>query len=655
MERAARVQPLAPMDAADLRTVLAARLGVPHVDDGLLGAVDARAQGNPFYAEEIVLALREGGHVGTVGGVARLLGAQDALQGLPTSLEGIVTSRIDRLPAAVQTTLKAASIAGASFQIALLAAVHTALPDRDTLALHLDQLRQTDLAVVDPAEPGAWRFRHRVVQEAAYGLLLLAQRKTLHRAVALELERLHASALAPYFGVLAEHWTRAGDTERAVTALERAGDQAHAIWANAEAVGFYERALALGGDTVGAERRGGWLRRLGDARLQLGDLAACRARSEEALAVLGHPLPSSAAARAWRLFTAAVAQARYQLRPLRAFPGPAEAATVREAALAHGLVSTTGFWKGDVWALVYGTVAGANLTERLPPSGTRAIGYAGLSLVCGALPLHTLAERYGRRAIAVATASGDPDAIGYADMMFSIYLYGVARFVEGHAHAESALALHRRIGHGRRVEECLTTLFSYEFMLRGGDRTDVTKAYADEMLASARRRNDTQSASSGKVMLAVIAAHAGDLDRAWSLWQDARYPDSDRLNQLSSHGRKAEIALLRGDPERARVEARAALAALTASTTLTPNVVEAVMHAGRVLARLDERRDARAYVTVMRRYARIYPAWGPAVLLVEAELARASGGASAARFARARSEAERLGVTVVTRLLAPAE
>ncbi len=648
IERGARVLPLAPMGPADLRTVLATRLGVADVDDALLAAVDTRAQGNPFYAEEIALALREGGHVTIVGNAARLVRAQDALQSLPSSLEGIVTSRIDRLPVPVQTTLKAASIAGAAFHADLLAAVHPARPAADVLAAHLDELQRGDLAVLDPVEPGVWRFRHRVVQEAAYGLLLLEQRRSIHRAVALEVERIHATALAPYFGVLAEHWIRAGETTRAVDALERAGDQAHAAWANVEAVGFYERALGLAAEEVSAARKGGWLRRLGDARHQLGDLAASRVRAEEALSSFGRPLPQTPAARAWALVQAVTLQARYQLRPVRAFPPPGESVAIGEAALALGLVSTAGFWKGDIWALVYGTVAGANLTERLPPSGTRAIGYAGLALVCGAIPLHGLAERYGKRAVAVSAASGDPDAVAYAHMMYGLYLFGAARLPDARAHVDDAAAGYRELGHARRVEECLTLLFA-DAWIRDESLAEI-EAIAKEMCASARRRDDPQTSASGAAMRAMVADRAGDLDRAWSLWQGTRYPDSDRLNQLWRHGRIADLALRRGDPDRARDEAKGALALLRESTTMAANLFEAAMHAARVLARLDERGDARALLAIMRRYGRVFPVWVPSVRLVEAEIARAGGASSAPLFARARDDARRIGLGSVAAL-----
>jgi class 3 adenylate cyclase len=644
--REASVSSLAPLASEDLRAIAGGRLGAT-VDDALLAAIDARAEGNPFYAEEIALALRERGQLTVTDGVARLARPGDALEGLPTSLDALVTSRIDRLPAPVQTTLKAASVAGASFRTELLAAVHPAHPDMAALTAHLDVLQRGNFAVLDPVDPDAWRFRHRVVQEAAYELLLMEQRRALHRAVAIETERAHAEALAPWFGMLAEHWIRAGDTSRAMDALERAGDQALAAWANIEAAGFYERAIDLAGPDAPAPRRGRWLRRLGEARHHLGDLGASRRRAEESLATFGLPVPRTPGGRAWGLFRAVAEQARWQIAPARAYLSAAEAdEAAREAALALGLVSTAGFWSGDVWALIYGTVAGANLTERLPPGATRALGYAGLAVVCGAVPLHGFADRYGRRGIAVAEASGDPDALGYARMMYGLYLVGAARLDQARAHVADAIAGYRALGHGRRVEECLTILYS-EATLR--DDLAALPAIAEEMWASARRRDDPQSLATGAAMRAHVADCAGDLDRAWALWEQVRYPDGDRLNQLSHHGRRADLALRRGDAGRARDEARAALRVLQDSTTMAGNVVEAPMLAARVLARTGEARDARALLAGMRRHGRAFPLWGPAIRLVEAEIARAEGRSSARSAAAALEASERLGLRSIAR------
>ena len=648
LERAARVLPLGPLGATELRQILAGKLGVGDVDDVLLAAVDARAEGNPYHAEEIALALRESGRVRVVDGVARLARGGDTLEGLPASLAGIVTGRIDRLPSSVQTTLKAASVAGASFHRDLLAAIHPARPDADTLAAHLDALVRGNLTELDAVSPGTWRFRHRVVQEAAYGLLVGEQRRTLHRAVAEEVERLHADALAPHLGLLAEHWARTGDAPRAVDALERAGEQAHGTYANVEAVGFLERAIEHAGPAPSPIRKLGWLRRLGEARLGLGDLGHARLHAEEALACFGRPIPSGRAARAWALLTAAAEQARHQLRPMRRAlpPPPEEARTLREAALAYGLVSTTGFWNADVWALVFGTVAGTNLTELLPPSNTRAVGYAGMGLVLGAVPLHRLAESYGLRAIAVAEETRDADATAYGHMMVGIYYTGAGRLEVARTHVEEAAARYRKLGHARRVEECLS-MFCADRWFR--EDLDGLSEFADELYASALRRDDAQNAAAGLSMRAMLAGRRGDLDGAWALWQRVRFEEPDRLNRLFLHGQLADLALRRGDPVRARTEAVATAAILRASSTIAPTLFDPVLLAGRTFARLGALRDARAVLVAMRRHARVYPLWGSPRGVLEAEVARAAGAEVRAHrlFARARADATSMGLLSV--------
>ena len=91
----------------------------------------------------------------------------------------------------------------------------------------LDDLARQDFTVLDTPGPDlAYLFKHVMTQEVAYGLLLYAQRRQLHRAVAEWYEHTQAEDLASLYPLLAYHWGRAEDPVRTLTYLELAGEQA---------------------------------------------------------------------------------------------------------------------------------------------------------------------------------------------------------------------------------------------------------------------------------------------------------------------------------------------------------------------------------------------------------------------------------------------
>src|SRR4029453_4896994 len=159
------------------------------------------------------------------------------------------------------------------------------------------------LTVLDTPEPDlSYLFKHVIVQEAAYNLMLLSQRRQLHRSVAEWYERAGGGDLA----LLAHHWRLAEVPAKAVSYLELAGTEALRQGAYAEAVRVFPP--LLGGDAphggpgalagqgapdAAAIRRARWEHQLGDAYLGLGQLAPEQEHLHAALALLGRRTPAS--------------------------------------------------------------------------------------------------------------------------------------------------------------------------------------------------------------------------------------------------------------------------------------------------------------------------------------------------------------------------
>ena len=162
---------------------------------------------------------------------------------------------------------------------------------------YLDDLQRHDFTVLDIPEPDlAYLFKHVVTQEVAYSLLLYAQRRQLHRTVAEWYEQTQADDLVSLYPLLAYHWGRAEVPTETLTYLELAGEQALRAGAYQEAVDFLTDALSLAGTiqpAPGALRQARWHRQLGDAYMGLGGLLESRQHADQAVALLGSPVPTT--------------------------------------------------------------------------------------------------------------------------------------------------------------------------------------------------------------------------------------------------------------------------------------------------------------------------------------------------------------------------
>ena len=232
----------------DIAALTAMRLGLdpaglpPEIDR----LVRERAGGNPFFAEELAYALRDSGALVVDGDGCTLTGDLATLkESVPDTVEGLVLGRIDRLPPGEQLTVKAAAVIGRRFFYRTLYDVHPQGIAEDMLQDHLASLGQWDLMRMEVPEPECtYLFKHIITQQVAYGTLLFAQRRPLHRAVAAWYEQTYADT-SPFYPLLAHHYRHAEDFAQERRYARLAGEQAAAQFANVEAVRYFSRALEL--------------------------------------------------------------------------------------------------------------------------------------------------------------------------------------------------------------------------------------------------------------------------------------------------------------------------------------------------------------------------------------------------------------------------
>jgi class 3 adenylate cyclase/tetratricopeptide (TPR) repeat protein len=246
---------LEPLAGDAIETLIRQRLGVRSIPAPMIEVIRARAEGNPFFSEELAYALRDRGLVVVRDGRCDLAPDTPDLRELafPDTVEGVVTSRIDRLTPSQQTAMKVASVIGRTFSLDTLRAVHPIPEEAARLDDDLAALARLDLTPVDDAEGGpGYRFKHAITHDVAYDLMLFAQRRALHRAVGEHLEGI-GPAQGPHLSLLAHHWAVAADDDdvtpdvlgKAIGYLGGASQEAFLAYANVEAVAHLRKQLGL--------------------------------------------------------------------------------------------------------------------------------------------------------------------------------------------------------------------------------------------------------------------------------------------------------------------------------------------------------------------------------------------------------------------------
>jgi oligopeptide transport system substrate-binding protein len=235
---------LEALSGAESEALVGKLLSLEGLPEQLKEKIQARAEGNPFYLEEVLRSLIDEGSIEQEAGTGCWLATKEVGDiAIPDTLQGVLMARIDRLQEETKRVLQMASVIGRLFLYRVLAAI--AAEERD-LDGRLVTLRQEEMIRERARLPELeYIFKHHLTQEAAYRGLLRKERRLFHRQVGEALERLYPERVEEQVGLLAYHWERSGDGEKASGYLLQAGDQARLVYAHQEAVDYYRRALVF--------------------------------------------------------------------------------------------------------------------------------------------------------------------------------------------------------------------------------------------------------------------------------------------------------------------------------------------------------------------------------------------------------------------------
>ncbi|MFP5246061.1 MAG: tetratricopeptide repeat protein, partial [Thermoanaerobaculia bacterium] len=246
---------LGPLTAADARA-LARRLiaGPSPAAQSVRQKIIARAEGNPFYVEELTRMLADRGGLSGVPGQWEVTpDAEAILKHIPASLGGLILTRFDALERDLRRVLQRAAILGRSFPVRLLQELVE--PEHDIPAMLAELEEREFLAEEAFGLEKGYTFRHVLVQEAIHNTLLRRDRQELHQQVAVAIENTPNWTPAERNELLAYHWSESSAPDRAVPYLLAAAEHAARRHANENAIDHGRRAMTILAGTDALDER----------------------------------------------------------------------------------------------------------------------------------------------------------------------------------------------------------------------------------------------------------------------------------------------------------------------------------------------------------------------------------------------------------------
>ena len=314
-----------PLDAAAATALVDAATEESPLAPHEIAALAERSGGNPLFLKELLAAARDAG----------------GIEGLPDSVEALITARIDRLPPRERTILKRLSVLGPAFHGELARAVVP--PELASDERAWERLEE----FIDMAED-TLRFRHALIRDAAYEGLPYKLRRDLHALVGSTIEREAGDEADQHAEILSLHFFNARRYEEAWRYSRVAAERARSIFANIEAADFYERAIesARREQTIIGQEMAAIFEALGDVRKRIGEFQrasssygqARRLLADETIAAARLMLKEARVRQASGRFADAIRWIRRAERALAEAEGAEAAAQRSQAFVAYAAV-----------------------------------------------------------------------------------------------------------------------------------------------------------------------------------------------------------------------------------------------------------------------------------------------------------------------------
>jgi tetratricopeptide (TPR) repeat protein len=334
--------------------------------------------------------------------------------------------------------------------------------------------------------------------------------------------------------------------------LDKSGEQAVQNFANQEVIQFFMQALALDEKLPGPDvgqmarerqiRRARWHSRIGLAHYGLGSLPDCERHVREALHLLGYDLPNTRTQFALGLLPQIVRQVFHRYFPGR-FIGSLkgqERDVIIEVSRLYELMGRSYFYSQETLPIMYCILRLVNTAERAGPSPELASAYAGLAVLAGFAQLHSLAEIYVDRALAVAESVNQPSNLIGVDVVTSVYKITVGKWDEVRVRGREARVLCEQLGDYRQWGDSMEVLG--ESALISGD-IQYAMNILSTLLEGARERRNPLQIGWGLFAVAAIHIRQGRETTAIPMLEEALQILDELPNLASSINTNGQLAL----------------------------------------------------------------------------------------------------------------
>ncbi|MDI6754068.1 MAG: adenylate/guanylate cyclase domain-containing protein [Thermodesulfobacteriota bacterium] len=504
--------PLSPLESIQLaHNLLKIEDFPPRLREGLF----RKAEGNPFFLEEMIRALIDLGAFVRNRNTGRWQATAKVEQiTIPDTLQGVVIARIDRLNEEVKQVLKLASVIGRVFFYRVLRGILEA--DRE-LDRHLAELQNLELVREKNRIPEIeYIFKHALVQEATYESILLQRRREIHRQVGECVEAIFADRLDEFYGLLAYHYTRAEEWEKARDYLFKAGDQAGKIAADVEALEHYRQAMAAHTRAFGNRwdplQRAILERKMGEALFRRGQNQPAREYLLRALISLRSPYPHTRRGVQLAIFKQLIRQMGHRLLPsfLRENKSGEKESISQEICQIYSVMAWMDYFM-DPHCLFLDSLLILNLAERCGFSVEVVLASMGVGLAFNTVPASRLARYYHGRAVALAEQIRQPIAIGQAYFGLALHeQYALGDGARALEHYHRSARGYWEAGHLR----CWASVKMAESLLWIPADINDRLNLCQEVIQVSQDAADHQAWGWGLFMLATTLDEAGALDEA---------------------------------------------------------------------------------------------------------------------------------------------
>ena len=503
--------PLAELVQDDAVALIRARLANGGMSTeppaALVELVGRRAQGNPFYIEELLnFIASQGVDPRDERALARL--------DLPETLHSLILSRVDKLAESPRQILKVASVVGRVFHSPLLPGVYPDLGTLDAVEERLRELDAVDLVKADEGTERTYLFKHVVTRDVAYESLPFAFRSLLHERVGDYVEETEEDSIDRNLDLLAHHYWHSENRDKKREYLGRAGAAAQASYANASAIDYFERLAPL----LSKGSRLDVLLKLGKVLELVGHWQRAEQVDREALE-LAESLDDGLRRAACQTALAEVVRKQgrfpeaFELlnRAARGFAAFGDDGGV--ARVLH-LTGTVAAQRGDYDKALTSYRKSLQIRERIGDKASMASLLSNLGVIAEYRGDYDGSRDFHERALALRESVGDRWAIGISMTNLGMIAVLQQRFDDARAWFEKSMRINREVGDTWMVANCNNNLGN---ATRGlGDYAAARVHYA-ESLRAYREYDDRWALAFLLEDVGVLAALRGDAASALEL------------------------------------------------------------------------------------------------------------------------------------------